>query len=174
MQGTLGQRAGWPVPRQLRRGDPVTGRPAGWRRGEAVGPGAPLAVGPGQRRLRQQPAVRASAPCPAKDDGSVALGFMVSLEGRRAGRFPRDSAPFPHAVPTEQSERRRTRCDGKCPGPPPHPPARAVLAYRGSALVPSPPLGVCGGFRLPLMLAPPGTSLLTRDSDEQTHAPSAE
>lgn len=69
-------------------------RPVGWLvEGRSGGPAALLAVGPRQRPL--QPAVWASTPLPAKDDGSIALGFMVSLEGRQAGHFTWNSAPFP-------------------------------------------------------------------------------
>lgn len=68
--------------------------PVGWlAEGRSGGSAALLAAGPGQRPL--QPAVRASTPLPAKDDGSIALGFMVSLEGRQAGHFTWNSAPLP-------------------------------------------------------------------------------
>lgn len=57
-------------------------------------PGSPLAIGMGSNPVPQL-AVWASAPFPAKDDGSVALGFMVSLEDRRAGHFTWDLAASP-------------------------------------------------------------------------------
>lgn len=103
-------------------------RPVGWLvEGRSGGPAALLAVGPRQRPL--QPAVWASTPLPAKDDGSIALGFMVSLEGRQAGHFTWNSAPFPQC-------RWREPITGSCrttgitaPRPPP---PRCVLAYYGS------------------------------------------
>lgn len=49
-------------------------------------PGSPLAIGLGSTS-GLQPAVWACPPFPAKGDGSVALGFMVSLEDRRAGTW---------------------------------------------------------------------------------------
>lgn len=93
MQGTLGQRTGWPVSSELRRGDPVTAPWAGWRRGGGRGPRNSASRRPGQHLWRLQPAVWAST-FPVREDGSVALGFMVSLEDRRAGRFTRDLQPF--------------------------------------------------------------------------------
>lgn len=62
----------------------------GWRRG----PRSAVSYRLASHLRRLQPAAWASIPFPAKDDGSIALGFMLSLEGSRAGRFTGDSAPF--------------------------------------------------------------------------------
>lgn len=52
MQGALGQRTGWPVPSKLRRGNPVTARWAGWRRGGGCGPRKSISRRPGQHPRR--------------------------------------------------------------------------------------------------------------------------
>ena len=88
------------------------------------GPGALLAIGPGLWCL--QPAVWASTPFPAKDDGSIALGFMVSLEGRQAGHFTWDSAPFPQC-------KWRDVQTGRC----------NTTEIAGPLPAPAPPLAVC-------------------------------
>lgn len=50
----------------------------------------------------------ASTPFPAEDDGSIALGFMVSLEDRRAGHFTWDLAAFPQCSWRDLSTGRRS------------------------------------------------------------------
>lgn len=117
----------------------------GWlAEGRSGGPAALLAVGPGQRPL--QPAMRASTPLPAKDDGSIALGFMVSLEGRQAGHFTWSSAPFPQC-------RWREEAAGQQESPPP----------------PAPPPTLCVGLSwirvfLTLSFLLSSTSMVTVDS----------
>lgn len=93
-------------------------------------PGALLAIGPGLWCL--QPAVWASTPFPAKDDGSIALGFMVSLEGRQAGPFTWDSAPFPQCKWRDLSTGRCSTTEIAGTLPCPRSPTRCVLAYHGS------------------------------------------
>lgn len=94
---------------------------------EAVVPGSPLAIGMGSNPVPQL-AVWAPAPFPAKDDGSVALGFMVSLEDRRAGHFTWDLAASP-----QRRWEARAQADGT-PGiaGPPRPRSVCVSAYHGS------------------------------------------
>ena len=118
---------------------------------EAEVPGALLAIGPGQRRLR--PAVGASTPFPAKDDGSIALGSIVSLEGRQAGPFSWDS------VQMERSEHRKKDSTADMAGPLPAPaPPRRVLAYHGSVCSwPCPSTSLPSQRRATLILVPPVT-----------------
>lgn len=66
---------------------------AGWQRDGGHHPRSPLSHGLGSGSL--PPTAWAPTPFPAKDDGSVALGFLVSLEGRRAGLSTWDSALCP-------------------------------------------------------------------------------
>lgn len=98
----------------------MTGQRAGWRRDGGGGPRSSVSIGPSSGASSWS---WASTPFPAKDDGSVALGFVVSLEGRQAGHFTWDLAPFPQCRWTTLSTGRchTTEVTGPSPAPLPRP-----------------------------------------------------
>lgn len=100
--------------------DPVTGRWAGWWRDGGGRSSSSVSRWPQARPL--QPAVWASTPLPAKDDGSIALGFMVSLEGRQAGHF----TWRPSLHHSADGESRSQEAAGQQESPPPPRPTLCV------------------------------------------------
>lgn len=129
-------------------------------------PGSPLAIGMGSNPVPQL-AVWASAPFPAKDDGSVALGFMVSLEDRRAGHFTWDLAASP-----QRRWEARAQADGTQASPALPAPAqcvsRLIMGLYTLDLVFL--LRLSGGFHRFLSLM----RLLPRNLNEQIYMPFSE